>query len=80
MIVNVVGDCCIYMYLMCVCCVQVMELDEEKERFLLTLRCSDLRLSLTIPAEEVGERVVRQFEHFLEEREHVLQQLSLPGI
>ena len=57
-----------------------MELDEEKERFLLTLRCSDLRLSLTIPAEEVGERVVRQFEHFLEEREHVLQQLSLPGI
>ena len=57
-----------------------MELDEEKERFLLTLRCSDLRLSLTIPAEEVGESVVRQFECFLEERERVLQQLTTLGI
>lgn len=58
----------------------MVELDEEKERFLVSLRCSDLRLSLTNPPEVMEEKVTSQFEDFLQEREHVLQQLQAGGI
>lgn len=51
-------------------------MDKEKERFLVTLRCSDLRLSLSSSAEKVEDELFSQFEIFLHERECVLKQLG----
>lgn len=59
---------------------KVLELDEEKERFLVSLRCSDLRLSLTKSSELVESEITGQFERFLLERDLVLKQLALSGM
>ena len=54
-----------------------MELDKEKERFLVTLRCSDLRLSISSSVEKVEDELFSQFENFLNEREFALKQLGM---
>ena len=53
-------------------------MDKEKERFLVTLRCSDLRLSISISAEKVEDELFSQFENYLDQREFVLKQLGKP--
>ena len=56
---------------------QVMELDREKQRFLVTLRCSDLQLSKESSFSDWSKSLLSEFESYLNEREIVLQ--SLPS-
>ena len=57
---------------------QVMELDREKQRFLVTLRCSDLQLSKESSSfSDWSKSLLSEFESYLKEREIVLE--SLPS-
>ena len=60
------------------CCIlQVMELDQDKQRFLVTLRCSDLQISRESSTfSEWSKSLLSQFECYLKERETVLKSLS----
>ena len=55
-----------------------MELDQEKQRFLVTLRCSDLQISKESSSFfDWSKLLLSQFESYLKERETVLQ--SIPS-
>ena len=55
---------------------QVLELDKEKQRFLVTLRCSDLQMSSRFPYSDWSKSLLGEFESYLKERESVLENLS----
>ena len=55
---------------------QVMELDREKQRFLVTLRCSDLQLSKESSSfSDWSKSLLSEFESYLKEQEIVLEGL-----
>jgi len=60
-------------------CVQVLELDKEKQRFLVTLRCSDLQISSRSTYSDCSKSLLGEFESYLKERENVLESLSGTG-
>lgn len=72
--------CCVYI---CLCfgsnqnhVFQVLELDKEKQRFLVTLRCSDLQMSSRSPYSDWSKSLLGEFESYLKERESVLENVS----
>lgn len=60
------------------CCFQVLEVDQERGRFLLSLRPSHLRLVHRVAGEEgeVREKLAMRLQGYLEERDAVLQAMS----
>ena len=55
---------------------QVMELDREKQRFLVTLCCSDLQLSKESSSfSDWSKSLLSEFESYLKEQEIVLEGL-----
>ena len=54
----------------------MLELDKEKQRFLVTLRCSDLQISSRFPYSDWSKSLLGEFESYLKERESVLENLS----
>ena len=54
----------------------MLELDKEKQRFLVTLRCSDLQMSGRPPYTDWSKSLLDEFESYLKVREEVLESLS----
>ena len=61
------------------CCFQVLEVDQERGRFLLSLRPSHLRLVHRVADEEgeVREKLAMRLQGYLEERDAVLQAMTV---
>ena len=58
---------------------QVLEVDDTRNRFLLSLKPSDLKLGHRLSEEEVGQSLEARLHSYLEERDAVIEQLAASG-
>ena len=59
---------------------QVQQIDGEKQRFIASLRCSDLRLTLISKFDEMKDRIFQRFLCRIQEEDMALQSLWSGGV